>query len=353
MGPITNDTALEFIRMLVNLGGIDMLKEPEMLILNPEGEPRCVADGDKNKPIQIIVSGMVKDDNNFLFNPLKTVEGNNPAYTWFYTSRGNNVANATKMIMTHIIGLAVAKETADYETLSLITEISDQCDKQVQQDLLKINASDILRIFYNKKIKTAEAQTLLFSDEIEVQYKLRKKSWNIIRKIFKTIFELDSDEVSMSKLKYRAIILNIPEIDAKLHVISKLIAKLEPWGKLIGINFEAAKFEEHLQNLEAYSRIYAWFTARSINDQAVISNQPRSAGLPLKPQIKEDSNVIHLNNASPGVQPMMAPMQAYAPMTAYPQTPMVAYPTPAPIPCGCVQLAPVPPVAAPDQIPLC
>ena len=328
MNPITNDTVMDFIRMLVNLGGVDLLKEPEMVILGPNGELRQVNDGDKLKPVQIIVPGMIKDDNNFLFNPLKTVEGNNPAYNWFYTSRGNNIAAVTKQIMVQIVGLAIEKETKNYEMLPLITEISDQCDKQVQQDLLKLNSADILRIFYNKKIKTAEAQTMLFTDEIEVQHKFRKRSWMIIRKIFKTIFELDNDDMTMSAYRYRAVILNIPEIDAKLHVIAKLITKLEKWGHLVGVEFEPAKFEEHLKNLESYSRMYAWFTARSVNDKAIISNQQRAAGLPLLPQsVKTDDTTIKLNS---GMAPMPTqPMVAYPPMTAYPTNtyaPMTATP---------------------------
>ena len=331
MNPITNDTVMDFIRMLVNLGGVDLLKEPEMVILDPNGELRKVTAGDSTKPVQIIVPGMVKDDNNFLFNPLKTVEGNNPAYNWFYTSRGNNIAAVTKQIMLQIIGLAIEKETKGYEMLPLITEISDQCDKQVQQDLMKLNAADILRIFYNKKIKTAEAQTMLFTDEIEVQHKFRKRSWTTIRKIFKTIFELDKDDMTMSAYRYRAIVLNIPEIDAKLHVIAKLIAKLDKWGQLVGVNFEPEKFEEHLKNLEAYSRMYAWFTARSVNDQAIISNQQRSAGLPLLPQsVKTDDTTIKLNSGLMPLQnqPMVAypAMTAYPPMTAAPYTTMSAIP---------------------------
>lgn len=323
MGPITNDTALDFIRMLVNLGGIDFLKEPEMIILNPQGEARRVADGDKSMPIQIIVPGMVKDDNNFLFNPLKSVEGRNPAYTWFYTSRGNNIAMITKAIMVRLITLAAAKETADYESLKLITDISGSCDEQMVQELSKIelNPADILRIFYDKTIKTAEAQTLLFTDEIETKHKFRRKTWNVLHKIFRTIFELDKDEMTMSKYRYRAVILNIPEIDAKLHVIAKLIRKLEPWAKVIDVTFEPDKFDEHLKNLEAYSRMYAWFTARSINGEMILNNRERSAGLPLLPQsVKTDDTTIKLNSTPQPVQQIATP----APMTAYPQ--MAAYP---------------------------
>lgn len=355
MGPITNDTVMEFIRMLVNLGGVDFLKEPEMLILNKEGEPRCIPDGDKQKPIQIIVPGMLKDDNNFLFNPFKTVEGNNPAYNWFYMSRGSNVAVITKMIMMKLIELATAKETADYESLQLIADLSSACDEQMQAELKKINAADILRVFYNKKTKTAEAQTGLFTDEIETQYKLRKKSWTTIRTIFKTIFELQDEDLTMGKFHYRAIILNIPEIDAKLHVISKLIKKLEPWSKIIGVVFEPDKFEEHLQNLEVYSRMYAWFTVRSVNNQDVISNQERSSGLPLKPaSVQSDDNRIKIDNPPVYPQPVQMqaqPMSPYGTMTPY----GTMSPYGAPMNAYGVQAIPVaqPGVVEHERIPIC
>ena len=356
MTPITNDTVMDFIRMLINLGGIDFLKEPEMLILNKDGEPRCIDDGDKAKPIQIIVPGMVKDDNYFLFNPLKAVEGNNPAYVWFYMSRGSNIAVITKMIMLKLIELAVAKETADYESLQLIADLSSVCDEQMLTELTKINASDILRIFWNKRLKTAEAQTLLFSDEIETQYKLRKKSWTTIRKIFKTIFDLGDDN-TMSKFHYRAVILNIPEIDAKLHVISKLIKKLESWSQIIGVTFEADKFEEHLKNLETYARMYAWFTVRSVVGQNIISNQQKSSGLPLVPPKSADNDTtIKLGSPPVYPQPVQMPQQPMTPygtsMTPYPMTP---YGMPQMSPYGSmgIPMATQPQVVEHDRIPIC
>ena len=367
MNPITNDTALEFIRLLVNIGGIDMLKEPEMIILDPEGQPRCVKEGDTTKPIQIIMNGMVKDENNFLFNPFKSVEGNNPAYIWFYTSRCSNVAFITKLIMQKLIQLAVEKETKTYEHLQLITDIAEACDSQMETELMKINAADILRVFYNKKIKTAEGQTMLFSDEIETQYKLRKKSWTTLRKIFSTIFELEEGEVTMSGYMYRATVLHIPEIDAKLHVIGKLIEKLAKWSELIDVKFEPEKFNEHLKNLEQYSRMFAWFTARSVKDQTIISNQTRAEGLPTLPASAVSDTTIKLNGtlptnlpaptiaasapAVPVAAPMTIPMMAPAPWSMPMQpSPFMPSPMAPPMPIMPTQpqcYAPVQPMGVP------
>ena len=315
MNPITNDTVLDFVRRLTNLGGIDYLKEPEMVILDQEGNPRCVTDGDKMKPIQIITSGIVKDENMFLFNPFKNVEGANPAFAWYYTSRGCNLAHLTKMLIAAVIKQAVAKETENYEILHLITEVSSACDEQMHAELMKINAADILRVFYNKKMKTAEAQTVLLTDEIETQYKLRKKSWQTIRKIFRTIFNINEDDTTMSAFKYRAKILGIPEIDAKCHLYGMLLTAMEPWQDLLEIKLEAQEYNAHLENLETYARMYAWFTARTVQEKTVISNQSKSDGLPLRPlEPKTDENTIKLSPASAAPLSPMSPMSPMAPM---------------------------------------
>ena len=372
MNPITNETALEFIRLLTNLGGVDMLKEPEMIILDPEGNPRCVKDGDQLKPIQIIMSGMVKDDNNFLFNPFKSVEGNNPAYIWFYTSRCNNVAVVTKRIILALVERGVVKEsTNDYEHLQLIADISEACDDKMLQELegAKLNAADILRVFYDKRIKTAEAQTLLFSDEIETQHKLRKKTWATIRKIFRTIFELGDDEMTMSGYQYRAKVMHIPEIDAKLHVLNQIIAKLEKWSHIVNVKFEPEVFSKHLENLEQYSRMFAWFTARSTKEgQTVISNQKKSEGLPLLIDRAQSDTTIKLNGELPNLQKVpttIDPSMTPAPMTIpIGGLPPLLPPTPAPMTVSIPVANPyvcapgLPPLQqqqsfVPDRIPCC
>ena len=318
MNPITNDTVLEFIRMLVNMGNIDFLKEPEMVILDKEGNTRMVKEGDKTKPIQLLMSGIVKDDNYFLYNPLKIVEGSNPASNWFWNSRCNNVAMLTQGIMAKVIQLGATKDMENYETLSLITEINDVCDEQLQKELFKINIADLLRFVYNKRFKTCEAQTLIFSDEAEQQYKLRKRSWTALRKIFRTIFGIGEEETTLSKYTYRATILSIPEIDARLHVIGNIITALEPWAKLINVELEAEKFNEHLKNLETYARMYAWFTARSVNGTMVVSNQSKNEQIKLPTSEQKDDTVIKIptNTLTPPPQSIPMPMGMGMPMGA-------------------------------------
>lgn len=280
MNQLTNDDVQAFIKQLVTLGGIDHLDD-DWVILNDQNEPQCIQDGDKRKPIQILHSGMIKVDDNYIFNPLKTIEGNNPALTWFYSSRITIVACIVKQIILKLAELCVSKETENYDILPLVTGVSEFCDKQTLTELEKINGLDYLRLYYNRKTRTAEAQTMIFSDDAETQYKLRKKTWTVVRTLMRNLFKLQDNETTLSAYKYHATVLNLPEIDAKLHVLGQILEVIEEPAKLIGQDLHSKEFNQHLDNLEAYARIYAFFTAKTVQDKTVVTNHTPS-GLPVR-----------------------------------------------------------------------
>ena len=273
MNEITNIDVLEFLRQLCNLGNAFHLNEETMIIEKNDGQACCVQEGDQVKPVQILFNGMVRDEANALLNPFKMVEGNNPALTWFYQSRFTVVSVLVKKLIIRIVEVGYTKETEDYDQMKVLAKISENCDKTMVEELQKINASDYLRIFYNKRNKTAEAQTAIFTDMLESQHKFRKKTWKTVRELFRELFQL-GDADTMAKYMYRATILSIPEIDAKLHVMGMVLKAIDPWcNTLLKTPVESEKFEKHLKNLEVYARMYAWFTAKvDSNNNAVVSN---------------------------------------------------------------------------------
>ena len=276
MNEITNLDVLDFLRQLCNLGNVYHLNEETMKIEQADGQECCVREGDQVKPVQILFNGMIKDDSNALLNPFKMVEGNNPALTWFYQSRFTVVSVLVKKMILRIVEVGHTKESEDYDLMKVLAKYSDQCDKTMVEELQKINASDYLRIFYNKKNKTAEAQTAIFTDMLESQHKFRKKTWKVLRDLFREIFQMGNDE-TMAKYTYKATLLNIPEIDAKLHVMGMILKAIDPWcTTLLKTPVESEKFEKHLINLEVYARMYAWFTSKvdSNNNNVVSNHQP-------------------------------------------------------------------------------
>jgi len=366
MNEITNVDILKFLRLLCNIGGAFHLNEEKMIIEKNDGQACCVQEGDQVKPIQILFSGMVKDDDNAILNPFKMVEGNNPALNWFYQSRFTVISVLVKKMILRIVEVGYTKESEDYDLMRVLAKYSDQCDKTMVDELQKINASDYLRIFYNKKNKTAEAQTAIFTDMLESQHKFRKKTWKVLRDLFREVFQM-GDADTMSKYTYRATILSIPEIDAKLHVMGMILKVIDPWcTTLLKTPLESEEFEKHLVNLETYARMYAWFTAKVDGNNNTIVDNHQASGLPVgvspawdnKPAVpvttqQSSRDVNEIRTDVPDAPPLPAPASiAPAPVlpTATPGIPMIPVATPpAPVPAAIMPLpsAPMPTMSMP------
>ena len=343
MEQITHNDVQDFIKLLVTYGNLYYLDDDLVIHQELDGEKVTVLDEQKQKPLQILHTGMIKDENNFIFNPFKTIEGNNPGLNWFYTSRIMIASGMVKELILKLVELCASKDTKNYDILQLIDGVSELCDNDMLTEFKKITASDYLRIFYNRKVKTAEAQTAIFGDEIELQHKMRKKSWTVLRQLMRNLFKLGKDEYTLSNYKYRATILTIPEIDAKLHVLYMITELLYPWQDLIGQTFDLDGFKHHLENLETYARMCAWFTARTTNNQTVVTgstpqNLPirQDVGIPALPGTPAAASVAPVipsiavstptpapvvNSGIPALQPTY-PQVPVAPMGIMPATPV-------------------------------
>ena len=341
MNQLTNEDVQAFIELLVTFGGVNSL-DSNMVILEQDGTPHMIQDGDKSKPVQILHNGMVRDYNNYILNPLKMIEGSNPALNWFYMSRMLILSGIIKEIVLKVVELSVSKETENYDVLDLLNGVSESCDKLTISELAKINPADYFRIFYNKKTRTAEAQTMIFNDDIEAEKKLRKKTWVAVRNLMRNLFKLEKDETNLSKYSYHATILSFPEHDAKLHVMSQIIDLLDPWIKMVGHDLRGEEFKKHLENLESYVRMFAWFTAKNSQDKLVVSNHA-PAGLPVKqntnpviPSVPSVAPAVPVIPTAPAVPTVPVATPTYgipaAPSTVVsPFTPAPAYPQMAPV----------------------
>ena len=319
MADLTNQDVLDFIRQLVNLGNALHLEESNMTIINQKGEEVCVSEAGELKPVQILFSGMVRDENKISLNPFKVVEGANSAQRWFYETRVAVLGTLIKRLIVKLVEIGATKETEGYENISILDDISEACDKTMVDELNKINVSDYLRIFYNKKNKTAEPQTLVFTDAIEEQYKsIRKKTWHTLAALFKKIFKLDDDESTLAKYGYKATLFDIPEIDSKLHVMGKIMNIIGPLCRSFNkTDIYEESFNKHLENLPAYVRMYAWFTSKAVapnsTTQVLSNGAPTAAPQPqwtpqpqVQPQpVQQNPNTIPITNTAPALTDMM------------------------------------------------
>lgn len=317
MADLTNQDVLDFIRQLVNLGNALHLEESNMTIINQKGEEVCVSEAGEVKPVQILFSGMVRDENKISLNPFKVVEGANTAQRWFYETRIAVIGTLLKKLIVRLVEIGATKDTEEYENISILEGISEVCDKTMVDELNKINVSDYLRIFYNKKNKTAEPQTLVFTDAIEEQYKsIRKKTWHALAALFRKIFKLDDDESTLSKYGYKATLFDVPEIDSKLHVMGKILEIIGPLCRSFTKTdvFEDS-FNKHLANLPAYVRMYAWFTSKAAAPNSTA--QVLSNGAPAAPQwTPQQSNTQSQTSMPVANQPATMPVAGSGPALA-------------------------------------
>ena len=141
MEQITHNDVQDFIKLLVTYGNLYYLDDDLVIHQELDGEKVTVLDEQKQKPLQILHTGMIKDENNFIFNPFKTIEGNNPGLNWFYTSRIMIASGMVKELILKLVELCASKDTKNYDILQLIDGVSELCDNDMLTEFKKITAS--------------------------------------------------------------------------------------------------------------------------------------------------------------------------------------------------------------------
>lgn len=282
---IDNNTVLDFVKLLLGYTNYS-LDDVRGTILTNEGK-ECTAEDpiDRQvKPIRVVKPGMADDKGFTNLNPFIVLEGVQPALDWFYVTRICGLSAMIKKTIVACVKTGVEGKSEDYEALGLISGLSEKFDAQMVTELEKINCLDIFKIFYNKSTKTAEAQTELFTSALEKQHKFRKKTWSVVRTLFLKILKIEKED-DLSKFKYKATILNIPDVDAKLHVFGAVMSAARPYiEKLMGIDLHVKEFNRHMKNLETYVKLCAWITTAVGKNGQTTTSRPAWTDIPIAPR---------------------------------------------------------------------
>ena len=282
---IDNNTVLDFVKLLLGYTNYT-LDDVRGTILTNEGKECTVEDPiDRQvKPVRVVRPGMADDKGFTNLNPFIVLEGVQPALDWFYLTRLCGLSAMIKKTIVGCVKTGVEGKSEDYEALGLISGLSEKFDAQMVTELEKINCLDVFKIFYNKSTKTAEAQTELFTEGIEKQHKFRKKTWNVVRTLFLKVLGLEKDD-DLKKFKYKATILNIPDVDAKLHVFGAVMAAAKPYiEKIMGVDLRLDDFNAHMKNLETYVKLCAWITTAVGKNNQTTAGRPAWTDIPVSPR---------------------------------------------------------------------
>lgn len=303
---IDNNTVLDFVKLLLGYTNYS-LDDVRGTILTNEGK-ECTAEDpiDRQvKPVRVVRPGMADDKGFTNLNPFIVLEGVQPALDWFYVTRICGLSAMIKKTIVACVKTGVEGKSEDYEALGLISGLSEKFDAQMVTELEKINCLDVFKIFYNKSTKTAEAQTELFTSSLEKQHKFRKKTWTVVRTLFLKILGIEKEE-DLSKFRYKATILNIPDVDAKLHVFGAVMAAAKSYiEKLLGIDLHVKEFNRHMKNLETYVKLCAWITTAVGKNGQTTTARPAWTDIPITPRTTPGM-AIPIQPSS-GMMPSLAP----------------------------------------------
>ena len=320
MTQIDNNTVLEFIRLLLQYTKYSM-DETRGTILNEEGKECTIEDPIDRQvmPIRIVRPNMVYDRTFTDLNPFVVLEGVQPATDWFYATRIMGLSVWIKKTLVACVKTGVEGKSEEYDKLGFISGLSEKFDAQMVSEIEKINAADVFKIFYNKSTKTAEAQTELFTEELEKRHKFRKKTWTTVRALFLKLLGIEKEE-DMARFTYKTSVLRIPDIDAKLHVFGAILNVV---GKVIeqftGADMHVKEFMKHLDNVEGYGKLYSWVTT-AVSKNGTTASKPSWNEIPVSPNRVPTGQPIPISSGSkPAEMPSTAPAKPEAmPQTAAP-----------------------------------
>lgn len=256
---INPDTIFDFTKRLVELGGIYKINDDLSITNTVSDNVIAIPSGKKSIPLKVFKDGMESGEFALLM-PYKEQLGINREREWFFDSLQIIIGNLIKELTLKIIKDAVEKKDDNYSQYALMNKIAGLADETMLKEVEKLRAHDFIFINYNKKLKTASAQTRIVDEELlEEHGRFRKKSWEVIQTLFNEfIGTTDPEEL----YTYQSTILSIPETDAKLHVIIALAKALGAYVRdILEIDLGEDILEQHLANLEGYGKLHAWVSA--------------------------------------------------------------------------------------------
>lgn len=273
----------EFISYLVELGEAYRVEESNMSIKVIENDKTLTiptTDDPMGPSLPLVIYYDKMPVGEFItLNPFSDSIEEGKELKWFWGSRELIMRKVVKLMFSTIITHATAKdkdvEDVSYGSLDIITEFKDAIDGKTMAEFNKLKPNDIIRIFYNKREKTAQVQCRLFDEETVASYKtsIRKKSWKVFQGIMEKIFGTDD---FAQHFTHKAAGIAVPKCEAVLAVMAKAYAQMEEYlEKLLSLETNVAVFMQHLPHIEKYYHL-----TKFISGSKVVSPSPKKTNIP-------------------------------------------------------------------------
>jgi hypothetical protein len=264
-----NRAITEFLRLLVEWGGVYKVRDDMMIVTAEDDMPVLVTIGNNQLPLMLFSDNMKAGKHTF-FNPLVETLGHSSERTWFMQSRMLILGVMIKRMMQLIVSKCLSDdEDLPYDLIEAVSPYRKRVDAKLEEEIGKIEPLHMLRIIYNKPKRTAQAQTDIFDEEYIESLKIRKKSVEVIQDMLVTF--LGTEEVHETYV-HKATIVSMPETDAFLHVLLMLSQTIGNYAKvLLNRDLRVVEFEQHMEHLEEYRKMCAWAVTSTVqHDRAAV-----------------------------------------------------------------------------------
>lgn len=299
---INNDTVYEFLKLLVELGGVNYIDKDQVIHSSATDAPIGVvlSKDAQPKPVALFKNGSSVNNNVVFLNPLVENLAKHPEREWFFNHLCVFPGSMLKYTLSCIVEAATSKKKdVDYAAMDVVTQFMDKIDTKMLTEIDRIKAAEWGYIFYDNKDHVAQLQSDIFNEELEkkLKGKVRKASWDVFRGFMASIFGTDRIEENFT---YTATMIGLPKADAVFHVLISAVSKMSSTvKKATDIDLHPTLLKNHLQNLEPYHKLWAWFTTGTAQ-QSVDKAKPAS-NVPWKSSAVPGGSGVPTNGVSSGV----------------------------------------------------
>lgn len=322
----------EFVKALIQLGGINSVDEDGYVISKDDEQTRVVIPAGKENKHLMVIKEIIKDDKAFVLNPMNETFADREDTRWLYGSLSVGLARRIIVLVNFIKNM---KDLSDEDTeiepavIKLVSKYgTDMDDKFMKEfDIISKNYVDFINIFYNRKLKIAKLRCCVFEENTKSKYtSIRKKTWLILETLISDMLGLTSDEKEKEldeKFSFKSDLITCPKLHSMLNVYYRIYENINDKMLLIedideDFVVDLTSLGSYIENIGLFYDKVKWFVqaGSTIKDEAPVS--PLNTNM--RSSLPENLNPIYQQPVSTlpvAVEPGF-PMHMTAPNTMIP-----------------------------------
>lgn len=265
---ISMDQVGEFIKILVEWGGREMVNKNHYICDAVSGEPITVVINKRKKSMVLPHTEMrhTPGKEETIFMPLVETMGHSAERTWFFTTRNEMVGELLKKCMLKVIDICTEcddDEEVTYDQMSLVHTYVGKLDEKMKQELEKLKPAQLARIVYSGKARTAQLQTDIYDEEkLRDILKWRKKTIEVLKDLFNDLLSTQDVHVDY---KYSSAEMLMPQIECFINMLAMFSNALGKYAEaLLHVPLFPVELEAHIPNLSKYRKKCAYMVGTTI-----------------------------------------------------------------------------------------